>query len=776
MAESWRARSLVWDALAQAAEADSEIRVALNPMSPFAFMRMVDAVVAAIPAWGEPDETRLRTIENSIDALAAELANNVPLLNGAPPVQVIDVSNELDGDDSYPDHGPEDDAAAAMGLPSKTAGTLPVRDDDYTPAALDRTIVEPVAVTVEGPPPEPLRVLDLIGIREKLTAAGMSQNWLAKKVGMTSGAFSSYLTGRREPSAELIAKVDEILAGLEPAPPTPEPRITQADELRALFDKTGLTQAQVADRMGISHQYTSDLLTGHKTTPSRITQMAAVLEEALPAPEALTESVATMREGLAVAIDVRREWALRFLHERTEKRSGTVITPRALTDAYDQWAVPLGGPKSAQRGPSAIGRFVKDAGYRKGRLGTEEGYLGLAVKEPVTEESPVEASLEHGADEKSSGEEEVPPTVDEVREAIAAARHANARVVDHDAEQAAADAEHAERERRRQLAELAAENAAIMERTGKDRASVEQRPEAGKNGLDSETRALIDGLLDMDLGWKWIPPKPGNSKSYVQAPDGARFRQASSHGGSVGRVGNNRELRRYLSRHGYLPTAASAVSELRKPQSQAQPDETLAADQAELIADLPSLPEDQLDRELFDLLTDYRAGMSVPFSYHPDVLALYGLNTDEVETAVREPQRVEVRPESKTKGYPVLKFVRGDVQVIMGYRDRQRPAVIAAYWESLLGADVYRVERHGGGGKRGANGLPTNTGALMKRLRERGAQIEESDGRTASVSYNGQDLGKITVSGVVTKAQVASDYQRCIRKMHAIDSREKVSV
>jgi hypothetical protein len=33
-------------------------------------------------------------------------------------------AGELDGDDAYPDHGPEDDAAAAMGLPSATAGTL----------------------------------------------------------------------------------------------------------------------------------------------------------------------------------------------------------------------------------------------------------------------------------------------------------------------------------------------------------------------------------------------------------------------------------------------------------------------------------------------------------------------------------------------------------------------------------------------------------------------------------------------------------------------------
>jgi hypothetical protein len=32
-------------------------------------------------------------------------------------------AGELDGDDSYPDYGPEDDAAAAMGLPSQTAGT-----------------------------------------------------------------------------------------------------------------------------------------------------------------------------------------------------------------------------------------------------------------------------------------------------------------------------------------------------------------------------------------------------------------------------------------------------------------------------------------------------------------------------------------------------------------------------------------------------------------------------------------------------------------------------
>jgi hypothetical protein len=40
-------------------------------------------------------------------------------------------------DDDFPDHGEDDDRAAAMGLPSRAAGTF--RDDDYTPEAMDRT-------------------------------------------------------------------------------------------------------------------------------------------------------------------------------------------------------------------------------------------------------------------------------------------------------------------------------------------------------------------------------------------------------------------------------------------------------------------------------------------------------------------------------------------------------------------------------------------------------------------------------------------------------------
>jgi hypothetical protein len=58
-----------------------------------------------------------------------------------------------------------------------------------------------------------------------------------------------------------------------------------------------------------------------------------------------------------------------------------------------------------------------------------------------------------------------------------------------------------------------------------------------------------------------------------------------------------------------------------------------------------------------------------------DVLATTGFVTEDVDAALRNPSRVEIRPESweKTKRYPVLAFYRGDVQVILGMRTPTKP-------------------------------------------------------------------------------------------------------
>lgn len=336
------------------------------------------------------------------------------------------------------------------------------------------------------------------------------------------------------------------------------------------------------------------------------------------------------------------------------------------------------------------------------------------------------------------------------------------------------------------LAQLQAENAAKVISRASNYTGPRPRTE---DIFDQETKDLVNGVLDLDCGFEFVPIT-GRSKAFVRTPDGSRFPLATTHGGSVGRVGNNRQLRRWLNRKGYLPTAAAPASQLTVPTKatatpgggvtivKADGSQRSLADEVAIAEADPGaepLTPEELDKMAFELYEDVRDGLpgAYPFIYHPNVLALNGLNTDEVETAIRKPERIEIRPETKAKGYPVFAFQRGDVRAILGFRDRAKPSVIACYWTTLLANDTYRVERTGGGGSRTMSGLPSNPGASMKRLRQLGATVAPaSNGKTAVVSYGGQELGQITTGVAIPKATVQSDYQRCLRKMHAIDQRE----
>lgn len=181
-----------------------------------------------------------------------------------------------------------------------------------------------------------------------------------------------------------------------------------------------------------------------------------------------------------------------------------------------------------------------------------------------------------------------------------------------------------------------------------------------------------------------------------------------------------------------------------------------------------------------EILESLRGGLPGVFrvGYHPEVLALQGLDIGQVEAALRRPQYVEIRPESGEKKYPILGFRRGDVFVILGMRTPTSPIVIAAYWSSLLDSPTGRPfgqrAATGGGGSKKSAGLPTSPRALVTQLRARGGYVPENwelADKAVDVSYRGQDLGKITVGPGTGRKQVQTDYQRVVRKMQAIDRR-----
>lgn len=167
--------------------------------------------------------------------------------------------------------------------------------------------------------------------------------------------------------------------------------------------------------------------------------------------------------------------------------------------------------------------------------------------------------------------------------------------------------------------------------------------------------------------------------------------------------------------------------------------------------------------------------------YHTDVLALAGVDLAAAEAVARKPERVEIAgKETAQNKHPMLMFRRGDVTVVLGFRDPHVPKMVAAYFSSEA-LKEYQNARDGvggggggGGGARKAEGVPTRPDLLRRRLAAMGAEVtdDEGDARTATVWYAGENLGQITIIGY-TKQGVGNDFQRMQRKIQHIKQRRQ---
>lgn len=63
--------------------------------------------------------------------------------------------------------------------------------------------------------PMPTALRDMQPWRQALIERGLSMAWLAARTGVSVDTVRSYAIGRRNPSAEWIAKVERVLAGVE---------------------------------------------------------------------------------------------------------------------------------------------------------------------------------------------------------------------------------------------------------------------------------------------------------------------------------------------------------------------------------------------------------------------------------------------------------------------------------------------------------------------------------------------------------------------------------
>jgi hypothetical protein len=160
----------------------------------------------------------------------------------------------------------------------------------------------------------------------------------------------------------------------------------------------------------------------------------------------------------------------------------------------------------------------------------------------------------------------------------------------------------------------------------------------------------------------------------------------------------------------------------------------------------------------------------VPVVFKDDVSALYGVDLDMLESIVRQPERCEIDPSSGTRKYAMLKYWRGDVLAVVGFREPIVPMIVAAYVNNISLAQYLRKDGSGGGGSRKAQGVPTRPDLLVKRLRALGADIDWTELDTADtveVFYNKESMGKITVGPKYSKTTVEKDWQRTQRRIEA---------
>jgi len=158
--------------------------------------------------------------------------------------------------------------------------------------------------------------------------------------------------------------------------------------------------------------------------------------------------------------------------------------------------------------------------------------------------------------------------------------------------------------------------------------------------------------------------------------------------------------------------------------------------------------------------------------FHGDVLALAGVDLPAAEAAVRQPEAVNIATvETESAKHAVLRFMLGDVMVVVGFRQHP-PMIIAAYFNARLIHDTHRTpERLGGGGSKAKQGVPTTPGALVMRLQGLGAEVDRHEDDLATVRYDGHDLGKIMLGNRASKDSCSQNWQRMQRRIHALSRR-----
>ena len=99
---------------------------------------------------------------------------------------------------------------------------------------------------------------------------------------------------------------------------------------------------------------------------------------------------------------------------------------------------------------------------------------------------------------------------------------------------------------------------------------------------------------------------------------------------------------------------------------------------------------------------------------------IYGVDTRLIVDTVRAPQAVSLDPRSAEVGYDIKRLRRGDVEVVVGYREPEYPTIL--YVRLATPDDTQGPKRSHGGAK--GSSLPPTVTELHRRITTQGYSLE----------------------------------------------------
>lgn len=158
------------------------------------------------------------------------------------------------------------------------------------------------------------------------------------------------------------------------------------------------------------------------------------------------------------------------------------------------------------------------------------------------------------------------------------------------------------------------------------------------------------------------------------------------------------------------------------------------------------------------------------YQWHDDAknfVQLYAVDTRLIVDAVRAPQMISLDPRTAEVGYDIKRLRRGDVEVVVGYRDPEYPMIL---YVRLATPDDDQGPKRSAGGASGTT-VPPTMGELHRRITMAGYSIDHSSAHPKVVARNGDTLMSLPKTPS-DRRSLANTWREFIRNDRAAKTRE----